>query len=106
YRVVAAVDGPGPLRYTSVVGDRYPGRGGGASGDVIFAFQSEEQLRLLFGADVLPELLPRYERIRADGWAVSYGEYDPRVTAVAAPVLTQGGVVGSVAVLGPREDVR
>lgn len=108
YRVVAAADGPGPLRYASVVGDRFPGRGGGSSGDVIFAHQSAERVQAHFGADGvdLTELARRYARIRADGYAVSYGEYDPRVTAVAAPVLAAGAVVGSVAVLGPREEMR
>lgn len=108
YRVVAAADGPGPLRYASAVGDRFPGRGGGASGDVLFAYSAEEQVRTLFDVDAaaLAELRQRYARIRAGGYAVSYGEYDPRVTAVAAPVLAQGTVVGSVAVLGPREEMR
>lgn len=116
YRCAAAVDGPGPLRYTTVVGELFPGYGGGAAGDAIFAHYPPDQVRTVLGEtltyrDGTPgeswdELYKQYAQIRASGIAISYGDYDPRVTAVAAPVLAHGVVIGSVAVLGPREDMR
>ncbi|MGH3663145.1 MAG: IclR family transcriptional regulator [Micromonosporaceae bacterium] len=114
YRCAAAVDGPGPIRYTSVVGQLFPGHGG-AGGHAIFAHYPESALRALFGeqlervtdttAGTLSELLARHELVRRRGVAVSDGEYDARVTAAAAPVFAQTVVIGSVAVIGPREHV-
>jgi len=49
YRCAAAVDGPGPLRYAPIVGERFPGYGGGASGDAIFAHLLPPHVRELFG---------------------------------------------------------
>jgi DNA-binding IclR family transcriptional regulator len=114
YRCAAAADGPGPIRYTSIVGDVFPGHGG-ASGHAIFAYLAESELRVLFGAELermtnttagtLEELLSRYAEVRERGLAISDGEYDARVMAVAAPVSDRGAVIGSVAIIGPRESV-
>jgi len=115
YRCAAAVDGPGPLRYTTAVGDLYPGHGG-ASGHAIFAFLAESRVRTLFGATLeryspstpttLGELLAIYAEVRRTGIATSHGEYDARVTAVAAPVFARGVVTGAISVIGPRESMR
>ena len=115
YRCVAAIDAPGVLSAT-IVGEQLPGYGGGATGDVIFAHLPEDQVRELFGRQLVradgsageswEQLLKRYESIRAAGLAVSFGEYDSRVAAVASPVLVQGAIIGSVSVLAPRQEMR
>lgn len=114
YRCMAAVNGPGVLAAT-ITGVQIPGYGGGASGDVIFANLPLSQAREMLGevlvrSDGTPgesweELATRYENIRRDGVAVSFGEYDRRVAAVAAPVIVEGTVVGSVSVLAPRDEL-
>lgn len=115
YRCAAAVDGPGPLRYATAVGDLFPGHGG-ASGHAIFAFLPEDRVRALFGPTLerftattpttLDELLARHAEARRTGISISDGEYDPRVEAVAAPVFARGTVIGAVSVIGPREGMR
>lgn len=115
YRCAAAVDGPGPLRYATIVGQLFPGHGG-AGGHAIFAYYPEARIRSLFDATLerhspttvttIDELLDIYARVRAEGLAVSDGEYDPQVQAVAAPVFAQGAVIGSVTVIGARGSMR
>lgn len=115
YRCAAAVDGPGPLRYTTIVGDLFPGHGG-ASGHAMFAHLPESRVRTLFGEGLerctpttpttVEALLAIYAEVRRTGIAVSHGEYDSRVEAVAAPVFAQGTVTGAVSVIGPRESMR
>lgn len=116
YRVDAAVDGPGPIRYTTVVGQRFPGHGG-AGGHAIFAHYPQDTVAVLFGREQelerfsdttttdVAQLLNRYTEVRRRGLAISHGEFDERVSAVAAPVFAQETVLGSVAVLGPQEHV-
>lgn len=116
YRCTAAVDGPGPLRYATSIGRSYPGVGG-ASGHAIFAYYPDRRVEELFGtkgfgADdgsggllTLAELKALYGGVRARGYAISQGEYDRRVAAVAAPIFGQGVVVGALSVIGPRESV-
>jgi IclR family transcriptional regulator, acetate operon repressor len=114
YRCQVAVDGPGPIRYTTAVGRRYPGHGG-AGGHAVFAHYPEDAVRVLFGEQLepftdttivdLPALLNRYAQVRRRGVDVSHGEFDERVSAVAAPVFAQQTVLGSVAVLGPQDHV-
>lgn len=113
YRCAAAVDGPGPVRYSTIVGERFPGYGGGASGDAIFAYLPLDHVRSLFGDDLTradgtageswEQLTQRYGEIRRRGIAIAYGDYDPQAASVAAPVIAQGAVIGAVTVLGPRE---
>lgn len=114
YRCAAAVDGPGPLRYRSIVGEVFPGHGG-ASGHAIFAFLDPSRIATLF-EDELAAINPNtprsraaleriHEQVRRDGIAVSLGEYDERVEAVAAPVFAQGAVVGAISVIGPRQSI-
>lgn len=112
YRCTLAVDAAGPIRYSATVGETIPAHGG-AAGHAIFAFYPVDQVRdLLAGALPkfnahtvvdLDDLLARYEKVRADGVAISHGEFDPNVTSVAAPCFAAGQVVGSVVVIGPQD---
>ncbi|MCP2334143.1 MULTISPECIES: IclR family transcriptional regulator [Actinoalloteichus] len=115
YRCSVAVDQPGPFRYTSAVGQLFPGHGG-ASGHAIFAFYPEEEIPALFAPELegatdatigtRAELRRRYAEVRERGYAVSFGEHDARVVGVAAPVFAHGTVLGSVAVVGAAAHLR
>lgn len=61
----------------------------GAGGHVLVAFEGEPG--------------PRYDAIRAEGWALSLGERDPACAALAAPVFGPAGLVGILSLSGPRE---
>jgi IclR family acetate operon transcriptional repressor len=115
YRCDAAVDGSGLIKYTAIVGTSLPAHGG-AAGHAIFAFLPQDEVDGTLGGEhlerftdtsvvSLSELHRRYEQVRADGYAVSDGEYDPHVAAVAAPVTVNGVVVASMAAIGPRQRV-
>lgn len=69
-------------------GDVFPVRVG-AGGHVLLAFDGEPG--------------PRYDAIRAEGWALSLGERDPACAALAAPVFGPSGLVGTLSLSGPRE---
>lgn len=113
YRVVAAADGAGPISYTAIVGEVRPGHGG-ASGHAIFAYHAPQEVGRLFGPEPLERFSPttvttlgELQRLYADtrerGYAVSFGEYDPYVAAVAAPVFQGSSVIGSITLIGLRE---
>lgn len=115
YRCAAAVDGRGPISYTAIVGSSLPAYGG-AAGHALFAFQPADEVDSLLGPGPfdrfsettitdLAELHARYDQIRASGYAISDGEYDPDAAAVAAPVRVNGLVVASLAAIGPRHRV-
>jgi len=43
-----------------------------------------------------------YEKIRRDGFCVSYGERDPEIAAIAAPVFGRDRFLGAIGVAGSR----
>lgn len=112
YRIIAACEGPGMLRYATALGRSYPGHLG-ATGHALFAFHRTITPADLLGYDghepdeeAVAALRARHERARHDGYAITEGEYDARVMAVSAPVLLDGSVFGSVSALGPPEYMR
>lgn len=86
------LESPRSVRHSVVEGKRLPLRAG-AAGKALLAFSGEE-------GEV-------FDAIRARGFAVSVGERDPFVAAIAAP-LRRGEVelVGVLALSGPRERFR
>lgn len=47
------------------------------------------------------------EGVRRDGYAASIGEFDPRIGAVAAPVVdTQGNAIGAIGVAGLASEIK
>jgi len=85
------VDSPKMVRVFSQVGDHFP-LDRGAAGKVLLAF-SEPDLK-----DP-----PVFREIRESLTAVSYGERDPEVAAVASPVFGRDQVlVGAISVAGPK----
>lgn len=112
YRTIAAVEGPGLLRYNTAIGRSYPGNAG-ATGHAIFAHHRGVSAVDLLTADGTPAatadvaaLRERHEAVRRDGYAVSEAEYDPRVMSVAFPLMFDERIFGSVSVLGPKESMR
>lgn len=62
----------------------------GAAGHVILAYEGGKG--------------PRYDEIRATGFAVSLGERDPSCASLAAPVFGHTGtMIGAISLSGPRE---
>lgn len=61
----------------------------GASGKVLLAFTEPSD--------------PRWDEIRAQLWAVSYGERDPETTSASVPVFdSTGQLVGALTLSGPK----
>lgn len=88
---VVRVDGPDPLRYHARLGEVLPLEIG-APGRVLLAYA---------GAPGEP-----YESIRRVGYHMTFGERDPAVGSVAAPVFGHNHVIaGALAVTGPIERV-
>lgn len=108
YRTIAAAEGPARLRYATSVGLSYPGNLG-AAGHAIFAFhRTIDPAELLSSQEaddrhVVQGLRQRHEEVRADGFAISVGEFDARVMAIAAPIHVENSIFGSVSALGPPE---
>ena len=86
---VVRVDGPQPVRYHARLGELLP-LDRGAAGRVLLAYA---------GKPGNP-----YEAVRRDGCCATFGERDPAVGSVAAPVFGENRMlVGAVAVTGPLE---
>lgn len=110
---VSQIEAPRTVRMTVKVGVRFP-LYAGASGKAILSFLPESQREAYLAGVELEPLTPdtitsreqleqEIERVREAGYAVSFGERDPWAAAVAAPVVTSDGtVVGSMSVCGPR----
>ncbi len=110
--VLERVESPYTLRVAARVGQRLPLHLG-AGGQVLMAgMQPEEIDRYLdsigeiqmAGGEVLPreQFLAKLERVRRQGFAISFGERRAGVIAVAAPVIRPGrGTVAAISVSGP-----
>jgi len=86
---VVRVDGPQPIRYHARLGEVLP-LDKGAPGRVLLAYSGEPG--------------EPYESIRRAGFHATFGERDPAVGSVAAPVFGRNHVLaGVVAVTGPTE---
>jgi DNA-binding IclR family transcriptional regulator len=86
---VVRVDGPQSVRYHARLGEPLP-LDRGAAGRVLLAYAGEP------GAP--------YEAVRREGCCATFGERDPAVGSVAAPVFGENRMlVGAVAVTGPLE---
>jgi IclR family acetate operon transcriptional repressor len=109
YVVRAAADGPGQIRFALTLGVSFPWYGG-AGGHAIFAHRGAQQVTALADAAFTPsdpeaartrdDILARHAAVRAEGFAVSVGEFDERVMAVAVPVWLGTDVIGSLCVVG------
>ncbi|GAB7005676.1 hypothetical protein JCM18899A_31490 [Nocardioides sp. AN3] len=98
--VVARQNGNhGPLRIEYAVGFRHS-MARGASGLAMLAFMRPAVAARLMPADDLPKL----ERIRQAGYALTHGEIAAAMVGVAVPIrLEDGKILGSVAAVLPNE---
>lgn len=103
---IAQHEGTQQLRHVVRIGEAMP-LWAGASGHVLLIGSAPEDLRGVAAAagrgsefeDVLAE---RVHRAEEQGWAVSHGEREDGVSALAAPVTDSGGrVVAAVGLGGP-----
>lgn len=107
YRTVASADGPSDVRFATELGRWFPGAGG-AGGHVLFAHHPDPDIAERLLADQphasrldSATLRAHHQSVRKDGYSISRGEFDPRVMAVSAPVVLDGGVVASLSAVGP-----
>jgi len=107
YRVcVAQQESPRPLRHVVKVGDELP-LWSGASAKVLLSDAPEALLlrvarRSPHGEAHLETLTEWAADVRRDGYAVSHGEREEGLSAVAVPVTGRsGGVVAALALSGP-----
>jgi DNA-binding IclR family transcriptional regulator len=113
--VIQQVESPHEIRSVEAVGLGAPLHCG-ASGRLLLAYLPGPELEAFLAVPLqrytrLTLTNPRrlrdeLVRIRRQGYAVSYGEYSPRVCAMAAPIRTaEGEVIACMAALGPRDRV-
>ena len=100
------------LRTSGKIGDRVPVYAGAAS-RVLWAFDSDEETEAMFNSlTLLPmtkntvvdkaRLLKEVRRIRKLKYAISYGERNPSIGSIAAPVFGQDlKVIGAISVSMP-----
>lgn len=90
------------LRFVVELGRRLPLHLG-ASGKAILAFLPDAEIRAILGEARMKNLrrfLAELARVRAQGFALSFGERLPGSAAASAPILNHmGRVVGSVSIL-------
>jgi DNA-binding IclR family transcriptional regulator len=103
---IAQQQGTQTLRHVVHVGDTLP-LWAGASSKVLLQDATPSQLERVAGlspsgADLVDRLREGIARAREAGYAVSHGEREVGVSAVAVPVLTRAGHVGSaLTISGP-----
>jgi DNA-binding IclR family transcriptional regulator len=107
YRVcVAQQESPQPLRHVVRIGDELP-LWAGASAKVLLHGAPDVLLRRIarsspYGDDHLGWLRSAVDEAAARGWAVSHGEREDGLSAVAVPVLGRSGaVVAALSLSGP-----
>jgi len=104
--VALGVPGPAALRHVVAVGDELP-LWGGASAKVLLRDAPESLLTRIArqspgGEGHLATLREWIAAARRDGYAVSHGEREEGLSAVAAPVTGRSGaVVAALALSGP-----
>jgi DNA-binding IclR family transcriptional regulator len=103
---IAQQESPQPLRHVVHVGDELP-LWGGASSKVLLRNASPELLQRIarsspYGAGHLRRLQEWVDEAAAQGYAVSHGERDEGLSAVAVPILGRSGtVVAALSLSGP-----
>jgi len=102
---VARLESTHALRQVMEVGQILP-LSKGASGKVLLAYLSPEQVIHLV-PDATPEFFATLSSVRENGYAISLGERDEGLMAIAIPIFTSGGrLLGSISVSGPVERMK
>lgn len=108
---LVAVEGPRAVRWSFVAGTRHP-LYAGASAKVLLAHLFDDVLAdyqqvtpfvpmSAQGPQSWDDVQRQVAQIRDDGYAISHGEVDEGVAALAFPVRWRSHLVGSVSVVGP-----
>jgi IclR family acetate operon transcriptional repressor len=109
---LAREEGTFSIRYNILEGQRMV-LYAGAGGKVLLAFGPDELCRKVLSRNHLRKLTPttiqepkqlekELETVRRQGYASSYGERDPDVAALAAPIYTHDGkVCAALSIAGP-----
>ncbi|MDX2816159.1 IclR family transcriptional regulator [Streptomyces sp. PA03-5A] len=103
---VAQAESPHPLRHVVRVGDELP-LWAGASSKVLLGDASDTLVQRVardspHGAGEADRLRETAEEAARQGWAISRGERDTDLTAVAVPILGRSGsVIASLSLSGP-----
>ncbi len=103
FLILEKSESPSGIRVTVSVGERFP-LTAGALGKAYLAWQPPARAREIIERVGLPVRTPasiramgpylaQLDRVRAEGYAECYGEYDPRTHALAAPVFDAAGGV-------------
>jgi DNA-binding IclR family transcriptional regulator len=103
----------GGLRVFENIGTAYPLHSG-ATAKAVLAYLPERQINAVLTGDLTPvnaalkisaeRLREDIEKIRAQGFVVTYEETYPGVTGIAVPVLTpRGQPLGSIAIAAPAQ---
>jgi DNA-binding IclR family transcriptional regulator len=107
YRVcIAQQESPQPLRHVVHVGDELP-LWAGATAKVLLRDANDALLQRIarsspYGPEHVRQLREWIEEAAAQGYAVSHGERDEGLSAVAAPILGRSGaVVAAIGLSGP-----
>jgi len=110
--IIDRVYGPQPLKIIDVLGEPTP-LYCGAFRKVLLAYQTHEWIQQYISSVKLVRFTPRtldskqtlreeLQRIRADGYAVSFGEKIPDAAGIAAPVFDiAGNLLAAVFIVGP-----
>ncbi|MFC1868815.1 IclR family transcriptional regulator [Thermodesulfobacteriota bacterium] len=115
--LIYAAEGSQPLRIAFKVGDRVPPHVG-AGAKAILAFSEEDVIARIIKPRARlkrytpntitkrSELMDQFKRIRAEGVAYDLGEFNPDITAVAAPVFNhEDKAVAAVNLGGPTQRI-
>ena len=109
---VEALESPGMLRTVEEVGTNVPIHAAAIGKAVAAHLEPDHLARLLppepypslgpGGVTTWPQLRAKLETVRADGFALDMEEVAEGVACVAAPVLSNGRVLGAISLSGPR----
>lgn len=107
-QTISQVESPNAIRLSFRVGEVRP-LTAGASATALLAFQSSALIEAVIERARTEErtldesgLRARLDAIRESGYAVSMGEVDPEVVAVASPVFYSSEIVAAISIAGPR----
>lgn len=116
--IAAHVGDEGPLRHYPLEGELYPAHAGATSKAYFAHLPDQERFRMFQGrpmarftphTTVDPSVLEEeFARVRRQGYAVTVGEYDPGVSAIAVLVSLRGEPFASLSLGGHdsmREDI-
>lgn len=110
------IEAENTISYTSKLGHKTPVHSG-ATGKILLAYQKEEEIQRViknglkrYTQNTITDgeaLLKNLKEIRANGYATSFEETDPGVSALGAPILNKNHeIIYGISIVGPTERLR